>query len=90
MKNNTWSRLYKMLKPEKRSIVIISFIAILINIGEVIKPYLIQIVIDDYLSMGIWEKGAITIGMIGATYIGIVIFRKSTRLCDKNNYNNGW
>ena len=28
---------------------------------------------DDYLKFGIYQKGAITIGMIGAIYIGIVL-----------------
>jgi len=79
MKDKTLSRVCKMLKPQKKAIIIISILAIIINIGEVTKPYLIKIVIDDYLSTGVWEKGAITIGMIGATYIGIVLVRKHYR-----------
>lgn len=80
MKDKTISRVYKMLKPQKKAIIIISILAIIINIGEVTKPYLIKIVIDNYLSVGIWEKGMITIGMIGALYIGIVIIRKYYRV----------
>lgn len=79
MKDKTISRVYKMLKPQKKAIIIISILAIIINIGEVTKPYLIKIVIDNYLSLGIWEKGMVTIGMIGALYIGIVIIRKYYR-----------
>lgn len=79
MKDKTLSRVCKMLKPQKKAIIIISILAIIINIGEVTKPYLIKIVIDDYLSIGTWEKGAITIGMIGALYIGIVLVRKHYR-----------
>lgn len=79
MKSKTLSRLYKMLKPEKKAIIIISIIAIIINIGEVIRPYLIQIVIDDYLSAGVWQIGKMTIGIISAIYIGIVIIRKYFR-----------
>lgn len=79
MKDKTLSRVCKMLKPQKKAIIIISILAIIINIGEVTKPYLIKIVIDDYLSIGAWEKGAITIGMIGALYIGIVLVRKHYR-----------
>ena len=89
MKSKTLSRIHKMLKPQKKAIIIISILAIIINIGEVIKPYLIKVVIDDYLSLGIWEKGAITIGMIGALYIGIVIVRKYNRFCYHNYNNNG-
>lgn len=73
MKNKTWQRIYKMLRPQTKSIAIISILAILINIGEVVKPYLIKIVIDDYLSANLYQKGIMTIGMIGAIYIGIVL-----------------
>ncbi|MCI8655109.1 MAG: ABC transporter ATP-binding protein [Clostridia bacterium] len=73
MKNQTLKRIAKMLKPQTKSIVIISILAILINIGEVIKPYLIKIVIDDYLSCNMWAKGIMSIGIIGAIYIAIVI-----------------
>ena len=74
MKNKTFQRMYKMLKPQMKSIIIISILAVLINIGEVIKPYLIKIVIDDFLSANIYQKGIMTIGMIGAIYIAIIIF----------------
>ncbi len=73
MKNKTWNRIIKMLKPQSKSIAIISVLAILINIGEVVKPYLIKVVIDDYLSNNLWENGVMTIGMIGGIYIAIVL-----------------
>ena len=62
-----------MAKPHKKTIIIVTILSLIINIGELIKPYLIKIVIDDYISLGIFQKGAITIGMIGAVYIGLVI-----------------
>ena len=62
-----------MLKPQKKSIAIISILAIIISICEVVKPYLIKIVIDDYLSTGVWQRGILTIGSIGAIYIAIVL-----------------
>ncbi len=73
MKSKTLNRMYKMLKPKIKSIIIISILAIIINIGEVVKPYLIKIVIDNYLSLGLWQKGIMTIGIIGIIYIAIVI-----------------
>lgn len=73
MKSKTLQRLYKMLRPQAKSIAIISVLAILINLGEVIKPYLIKIVIDDYLTANLYQKGIMTIGMIGAIYIAIVL-----------------
>lgn len=73
MKNQTLQRVYKMLRPQAKAIFIISVLAIIINVGEVIKPYLIKIVIDDYLSAGLWQKGIMTVGTIGGIYIAIVL-----------------
>ncbi|MGN1297604.1 MAG: ABC transporter ATP-binding protein [Clostridia bacterium] len=73
MKDKTLQRVYKMLRPQAKAIFIISVLAIIINVGEVIKPYLIKIVIDDYLSAGLWQKGIMTVGVIGAIYIAIVL-----------------
>lgn len=73
MKTKIGTRIYKLAKPHLKTIVVVSILSILISIGELIKPYLIKIVIDDYLTEGIYQKGAITIGMIGAIYIGIVL-----------------
>lgn len=73
MKNKTMQRLGKMIKPHIKSIIIITILAIIINIGEIAKPYIVKIIIDDYLSVGIFEKGAITIATLGWIYISIVI-----------------
>lgn len=73
MKNKTIGRIAKLLKPKTKSLLIISFISIIITICELIKPYIVKIVIDDYLSLGIYEKGFVSIGMLGAIYIGIVL-----------------
>lgn len=73
MKNQTLHRMYKMLKPQKKAIIIISILSILISICEVVRPYLIKIVIDDYLSAGLWQKGAMTIGIIGSIYVALVL-----------------
>lgn len=70
---DTIRRVIDMVKPYKKSIIIISIIALLIDILELIRPYLMKVAIDDYLSIGIATKGMITIGMIGISYIVIVI-----------------
>lgn len=73
MKNKTLKHVYEMAKPHKKTIIIVTILSLIISISEMVKPYLIKIVIDDYLKFGIYQKGAITIGMIGALYIAIVI-----------------
>ena len=73
MKNKTLHRVFEMAKPHKKTIITVTILSLIISICEMVKPYLIKIVIDEYLSAGIFTKGAITIGMIGAAYIAIVI-----------------
>lgn len=73
MKKQFWKRLKNIFNPYKKIIIIIIFIAFFINIIEVVKPYLIKIIIDDYLSIGIFEKAGITISMIGIFYIAITL-----------------
>lgn len=73
MKNKTLQRVYEMAKPHKKTIIIVTLLALVITIIEMVKPYIIKIVIDEYLSNGIYEKGIITVGMLGAIYIALVI-----------------
>lgn len=73
MKNKTLQHVLEMAKPHKKTIVIVTILSLLISISEMIKPYLIKVVIDDYLSFNIYQNGIMTIGIIGAIYIGIVI-----------------
>ncbi len=67
------SRIYNMSKKHLRLIIITSLLAILINIGEISRPRIIEIVIDDFLSKGIFDNGKMTVAMLGIIYIGIVI-----------------
>ena len=73
MKSKTMQRAWNLIKPYTKSILVVSFLSLLVGIAEIIKPYLVKIVMDDYLSQGIYEKGIFKIGTIGAIYIGIVI-----------------
>lgn len=82
-KETTIQRIKRMIKPYAKLIIILSIIAIIIDIGEIIKPYLLKIVIDDYLSLGIYQKGAITVTLIGTIYLVIVILGNIAELIVK-------
>lgn len=73
MKNKTLHRVFEMAKPYKKTIIIVNILSLIIGLIEMAKPYLIKIVIDEYLKQGIYQKGILTIGMIGAIYIALVI-----------------
>ncbi len=73
MKNKTLDRCYKLAKPHLRTILLVSIISIIIDIFEITKPYLVKVVIDDFLSYNIAQKAFLSINMIGGIYIAIVI-----------------
>ena len=87
MKNKTLDRVLKIAKPHKKTILTISILSIIINIGQIIRPYLIKIVIDDHLLDGVYQNGAMTVGIIGAIYIGIVILENIINLVAKSTTN---
>ncbi len=74
MKNKTLNRCYKMAKPHLKTIFLVSILAIIMDLMELSKPYLVKVVIDDFLSLGISEKAFISINLIGVTYLAIVVF----------------
>ena len=74
MKNKTLDRCYKITKPHIRTIVFVSVLSTIIDFLEIAKPYLIKVIIDDYLTLGIAEKGFLSITTIAVIYLGIVIF----------------
>lgn len=73
MKNKSLQRCYKLIKPHFKSIAIITFIAIIIDLLELAKPYLVKILIDDFIANGITKNAFLTIDMIGIGYIIIVV-----------------
>lgn len=72
MKNKTLHRVYEMAKPYRKTIIIVTILSLIIGVIEMVKPYLIKVVIDEYLKFGVYQKGILTIGTIGAIYIALV------------------
>ena len=73
MKNKTLSRVIKLVKPITKPLIIITILAMMVSLIEIAIPYLIKIVIDDYLSYGITTKENISIEMLGIIYIIITL-----------------
>lgn len=73
MKNKTLDRCYKLARPHLKTILIVSIISIIIDIFELTKPYLVKVVIDDFLSYNISKKEFLSINLIGFIYIVIVV-----------------
>ena len=73
MKNKTLERCYKIAKPHIKTIILVSVISIIIDIIEIFKPYIVKTVIDNFLSLGVAQKGIISITSIGILYLGLVV-----------------
>ena len=73
LKSKTFKRFLDISKPHSKTIILLSLLAVIINIIEILKPYLVKIVIDNYLSFNISKIGLVSINLIGITYLIIVI-----------------
>ena len=72
-KNKTIARCISLAKPHLKTIILVSILSIVIDIISIAKPYLIKVLIDDYLTLGIFEKGIVSVSLIGAIYILLVV-----------------
>ncbi len=73
MKSKTFSRFKKMIKPHKKTIIIVTLLALFIDICELVKPLLVKEVMEKYLPNNTFVQNGISIGMIFAIYLTIVI-----------------
>lgn len=72
MKNKTLNRIYKMIKPYRKIVVFVTIIAIIIDILALIKPFLVKVIIDDFLKMGVSQNEFLSISAIAVIYIVII------------------
>ena len=73
MKQKTIERFKKMVKPYKKTILIVTLMALFIDICELVKPYLLEQVMDKYLPEKLYIYNSISITTIAVIYILIVI-----------------
>lgn len=73
-KINTHSvmRLLKMTKPYLSYIIIAAVCVLLVNAAELAKPYILKIVIDDFLRNGKVEHGFYSINTMGIAYFVVI------------------
>jgi len=73
MKNKTFERIRAMVKPYKRTVVFVTILAILIDVLALSKPYIVKILIDDFLKNGIAQNEFLSVSMIAYIYIALVL-----------------
>ena len=74
MKNKTLQRIRGMIKPYRKTVVFVTILALLIDILALVKPYIIKILIDNFLKNGIQQQEWLSVSIIAYLYIGLVIF----------------
>ena len=73
MKNKTLKRITGMIKPYRKTVVFVTILALLIDILALVKPYLIRVLIDDFLKNGVEAQEWLTVSIIAYIYIGLVL-----------------
>ena len=73
MKNKTLNRFNKMVKPYWKTIIIVTILAIIIDLAELIKPYIIQQVIDNFLKNKTYIYNEISITTMALIYTFLVL-----------------
>ncbi len=73
MSKKTLSRFKNMVKPYWKTILIVTIFSIIIDGVELIKPYIIQQVIDNYLKNKVYIYNNISINIVALIYISLVL-----------------
>ncbi|MBP3502471.1 MAG: ABC transporter ATP-binding protein [Clostridia bacterium] len=73
MKSSTISKFKKMIKPYKKTIILVTLMALFIDVCELIKPFLLERVMDKYLPEKLYIYENISITTIAIIYIILVI-----------------
>ena len=71
--NKTLSRIKDLAGPHKALIIKASILAVVIELINLLKPYLIKIAIDDYFALGIIIKDGFSVYTLMCIYIVLVI-----------------
>ena len=71
-KTKTIRRLLKLILPHMKRVILACVCVILVNVAQLIKPYILKLVIDDFLTKHLIEKGLYSITTMGVLYFVVV------------------
>lgn len=72
-KTGTLIRLLKLTLPHMNKVILAAICVLLINLAQIVKPYILKLVIDDFLVKHVSQKGLYSITFMGILYL-IVAF----------------
>ena len=65
-------RLLKLMLPYKKRVILACICVILVNVAALIKPYILKLVIDDFLTKHVVDTGLYSITTMGILYFVVV------------------
>lgn len=71
-KTKTLRRLLKLMSPYKKKVILASFCVLLVIGAQLIKPYILKLVIDDFLTKEIAQRGLYSITTMAVLYFIVV------------------
>ncbi|MCB2301040.1 ABC transporter ATP-binding protein [Clostridium tagluense] len=71
-KINSIKRLLSLTKPYLNKIILAALCVMIVNAAELLKPYILKLVIDDFLIKRISQKGIYSITSMGLLYFAVV------------------
>lgn len=80
-------RLLKLALPYTRSIILAAFCVIMVNIAQLIKPYILKVIIDDFLIKKMPQSGLHSINFLSFSYFAAVISGGFFSVCQINLIN---
>ena len=72
-KINSLKRLGELTLPHMKKIILAAVCVLLVNAAELLKPYILKLVIDDFLINRAPESGLYSITSMGILYLSIVV-----------------
>jgi len=70
-KINNFKRLLELTKPHLKKMVLAALCVIVVNSAELLKPYILKLVIDDFLVKKISRNGINSITLMGIVYFAV-------------------
>jgi ATP-binding cassette subfamily B protein len=71
-KSQALTRLLKLMLPYKKGVILAALCVLLVNGAQLIKPYILKLVIDDFLTNQLEQKGIYSITGMGTVYFLVV------------------
>ena len=65
-------RLASMMRPYLGKLLLCALFVLIVNAAELLKPMIAEIVIDDFLALGIVEKENMSVAILGMIYFAVI------------------